>query len=160
MMAENGIETGAPDASDMHAKKRLQGKLIELEYLKAQADGIQQQLKMVSESLAELNSAGSALDVLSKLKAGDDLLVPVGSGTFVKAKLASSGTVISGIGAGVLAEKTMDETKKSIDEQIEKLTTAAEQMRDALEKMGAHMQSSALEVQQALAKEKAKQNKK
>jgi len=140
------------DDNDDKKKEHLQERLIELEYMKAQAEEVQQQMKSISESLMELKSAKAALESVSKLKTGDEILVPAGGGIFIKARISESETVISSVGAGVLVDKKTSEVIDTVDDQIEKLTEAALQTQDLLQKIGTKLQSSALDARELMRK--------
>ena len=137
---------------DDKKKDRLQERLIELEYMKAQAEEVQQQMKSISESLMELKSAKAALEGVGKLKTGDEILVPAGGGIFIKARISESETVISSVGAGVLVDKKTSEVIDTVDDRIEKLTEAALQTQDLLQKIGTKLQSSALDARELMRK--------
>ena len=80
---------------------------VELRILEGTADAIQSRLNLIGAALTELNLAQMTLEGVEKEAPEAPLFVPIGGGSFVKAKLESSEKVIVGMGAGVSIEKTM-----------------------------------------------------
>ena len=61
------------------------------------------------------------LEGLDKEKEDAPLFVPIGGGSYIKAKLGSAETMIAGLGADVAVEKTVGEAKESLGHRIEDL---------------------------------------
>ena len=57
------------------------------------------------------------------------MLVPIGGGSFIKAEVATTETLVVGVGAGVSVEKTRSEAKQVVKKRIEEL----EKSRNALQ---------------------------
>jgi prefoldin alpha subunit len=70
------------------------------------------------------------LEGLEKEKKGAQLFVPVGGGSYVKAKLETKDTVVVGIGADVAVERSLKEAKVELEARIGEL----EKTRETLEK--------------------------
>ena len=101
-----------PAASDLDEEVRQL--LVEIRLLEGSARILQSRLDVVSAALSETLTAIQTLEG-SKLKEGDsDVLIPIGSCSFVKAKLADPGNIIIGVGAGVCVEKTVDDSIKDL----------------------------------------------
>ena len=83
---------------------------------------------MTNAALAELRVSSMTLEGLEKEKKGVQLFVPIGGGSYVKARLETAKKVVVGIGADVAVEKTMKETKEQLEARIVEL----EKTRDAL----------------------------
>ena len=78
----------------------------------AQAEGIMHQLSLTQMTAEGLERAQGAVDALDTAEVGQDLLVPIGSGSFIHGKLASKEKVVLNVGAGVSIEKTPAETRE------------------------------------------------
>lgn len=94
----------------------------QFQQLQYQADALSQQLNMVSNSMAESEKAINTIAGFEGVKDGHDILIPIGMGTNIMAKLSKPDTVIMEIGAGISTEKNLDDAKKSLDIQKEELT--------------------------------------
>ena len=103
---------------------------IEMRYLEQTAETLQQRISMMNAAMTDLTYANMTLDALEKEKENAELLVPIGSSSYIKVKLANTDKVIVGVGAGVSIEKTVPEAKETVKErlsELEKTMTSAQQ---------------------------------
>jgi len=54
--------------------------------------------------------------------------VPIGFGSFVKANLVNTDTIVVGVGAGVSVEKNIDDAKSFLEKRKDELTKYQEQL--------------------------------
>jgi len=110
-------------------KKKLESKReeelrrtsVELRFLEQTAEAIQSRINMVNAVITDLAYATMALEGLEKEKENSELLVPIGSNSYIKAKLENPDKVIVGMGAGVSVEKTLREAKEIVKKRQENL---------------------------------------
>lgn len=105
----------------------------------AQAEAIAQQVSLTQMTLRGLDSAIQATDALDSAPEGQDMLVPIGSGSFVYAKLASKERVILNVGAGVSIEKPVSEAKESLKARKTEVAEAGKKMAEMLNKIDQEM---------------------
>lgn len=105
-------------SSDQETYRRL---AVELRILEGTAETLQSRLNLVNAYLTELNVAKLTLEGVEKETPEASLFVPIGGGSFIKAKLESSEKVIVGAGAGVSIERTMAEAKQTVQNRIGEL---------------------------------------
>jgi len=103
---------------DQETFRRL---VVELRILEGTAEAIQSRLNLVGAALNELNLARITLEGVEKETPEAPLFVPIGGGSYVKAKLESTDRVIVGMGAGVSIEKTLTEAKATVQNRIGEL---------------------------------------
>ena len=111
-------------------EEQLRRLLVELQILQNTAEVLQSRSSLLGSAMAELRVAGTTLRELKKEEEGTPLLLPVGGGSFISARLGYISKVIVSIGADVSVEMELDK---------------------ALEEIGAHlsdMEKSSLSVQQ------------
>ena len=77
-------------------------------------DALQQQANLVQMSLNDLDNALKSLTALDGKGEDQEMLVPIGAGSFIHAKLANSDKVIIGLGANVSVEKNFADAKVTI----------------------------------------------
>lgn len=94
---------------------------VELRILEGTAETLQARLNLVNGALAELNFARMTLDGVERETPDAFLFVPIGGGSFIKAKLENNNKVIVGAGAGVSIERTMTEAKQTVQNRISEL---------------------------------------
>jgi len=94
---------------------------VTLRILEGTAEALQARLNLVNAALTEQNFAKITLEGVEKETPDSSLFVPIGGGSFIKAKLQSSDKVIVGIGAGVSIERTITEAKQTVQNRISEL---------------------------------------
>jgi prefoldin alpha subunit len=94
---------------------------VELRILEQTAETLSSRINMVNTMIADLTYASMTLEGLEKQKENAELLVPIGGGSYIKAKLETPDKVTVGIGAGVSVEKTLGEAKEIINKRLEEL---------------------------------------
>jgi len=94
---------------------------VELRILEGTGEALQNRIGMVNAALTELTVASATLEGLEKEKENSPLFIPIGGGSYVKAKLGTADTVIVGVGAGVAIEKTIKEAKENLETRITEL---------------------------------------
>lgn len=105
-------------SSDEEEFRRL---VAEIRFLEGAAESIRSRINIINAVLAEFNSASKTLEGLEKEKVEVPILVPIGGGSYVKARLDDPDKVIYGIGAGVALEKSMNEAREDISNRIAEL---------------------------------------
>jgi len=83
---------------------------------------------MTNAAITELRVSSMTLEGLEKEKKGSQLFVPIGGGSYVKAKLVTAKKVVVSIGADVAVERTFKEAKEELETHIAEL----EKTREAL----------------------------
>ena len=110
---------------------------------------LQSRLNIVRTAINEVSLAHATLEGLTKLQDGDDALVPVGAGSYVRMRIADSKKLVMGIGAGTAMEKdvasSIDELKSrigdldkagnSIQQQLDQVLARYDQDRGALNQL-------------------------
>jgi prefoldin alpha subunit len=127
-------------------QKNIQEKYMEFQALAQQMQAAEKQIQKVAAQLQEVNSAKEALAEISKAGAGKEILVPVTAGIFVKAELKNTDDLIVNVGSNVAVNKSVDDTKKLLDEQILDVEQYQKELSMALEAYAARLQ----ELQQDL----------
>jgi prefoldin alpha subunit len=110
------------------------------------AESLQQQLNMVSLSAQDCQRAITTIEELEKEKEGAHTMVPIGSGSFVYAKLDMIDKVVVNVGAGISIEKSVPEAKEilqrrksELDKILEKMNTTLGQLAQGMQAIEAHV---------------------
>jgi len=125
---------------------------VELRILEGTADAIQSRLNFIGAALTELNFAQMTLEGVEKETPEAPLFVPIGGGSFVKAKLESSEKVIVGMGAGVSIEKTMAEAKATLQNRIGEMEKTRVSLQQQLVQVVNRMQENRGKLEELTAK--------
>lgn len=111
------------------SEEEIRRLIVELRVLENTAESIQSRMNLVNAMFAELNLAKETLEGIGKEKVDASIFVPIGGGSYIKAKLTDVNKVVYGIGAGVAVERSLEEAKKGVEERVSEL----EKTRRALE---------------------------
>lgn len=115
--------------------------LTELRLLEGTADALQNRINLVSAAITELAFASATIEGLEKEKKDTPLLVPVGGGSFIKAEVATTETMVVGIGAGVSVETSRDEAKQTVEKRMVELETSRNNLQQQLAQVIAKMRT-------------------
>jgi len=126
-------------SSDQETFRRLS---VELRILEGTAEALQARMNLVNAALTELNLARMTLEGVEKESPEALLFVPIGGGSFVKAKLESAEKVIVGAGAGVSIERTMSEAKQTVQSRISELEKTRVSLQQQLVQVVDRMQEN------------------
>ncbi len=96
----------------------------------------------------EINYIKNSLDELSEIKEGKEILCPLSSGIFVKAKVQKTDEFLVNVGSNVVVKKDLEETKKLMDSQEKEL----EESRESLTQKYYEIYTGLQELQQELSK--------
>jgi len=108
---------------------------------KHQADSISQQINVVGITIRDVETALTTITALKDEPAGIETLVPIGFGSFVKASLINTDTIVVGIGAGVSVEKKIDDAKSFLEKRKDELTKYQEQLNNTITKLAQELQT-------------------
>ncbi len=121
------------------SEEEIRRLLAAYQQYQAQAEAIAQQLGLTQMTVQGLDRAILAIDALDSASDGQEMLVPIGSGSFVFAKLASIERVVLNVGAGVSIEKPAPEAKEALKVRKAEVAEAAKKLSEMLNKIDGEM---------------------
>ncbi len=120
-------------------ERRIQGLTVEFRMLEGVAGELRARIGAIDAVIRELTLTKTTLENMEKLEVGDEILVPIGGGSFMRAKLVDREKVVIGVGAGVTVEKTLKEAMDLVDSRVAELGKARSnierQLTQVLERM-------------------------
>ena len=122
---------------DKGKQEKLQRLVIEAETFKRQIEGFSSQLQIYESVYAEVVDTIDSLEKIHGKERGEEILVPVGSGSFIRAELRDNEKVILGIGANVSIEESVEEAKKTLGERKERLAGEMEKLHEMIKDVSA-----------------------
>ena len=120
----------------------------EIRLLESTAQAVQSRINFVNAALTELNLAKMNLEGLEKEKIETSLLVPIGGGSYIKAKIESTEKIVVGIGAGIAVEKTFNEAKEILSKRIEELEKLYGRLQQQLAQIGQKIQEDRAKLEE------------
>ncbi|MEM1581975.1 MAG: prefoldin subunit alpha [Candidatus Bathyarchaeia archaeon] len=134
-------------ASTEPSEDEVRRLIVELRILENTAEYLQARVNFVNAALTELNLASMSLEGIEK-KESDSIFVPIGGGSYIKAKLEDTDKVIYGIGAGVSIEKPIKEAKEDIANRIAELNRAKAALEQQLNQVLTRLQEGQNRLQE------------
>jgi len=125
---------------------------VELRLLEGTAEALQSRINLVNAALTELRIASLTLEGIEKEKENSLLFVPIGGGSYVKAKLESADKVIMGMGAGVATERTVKEARENLERRIGELEKTGTTLQQQLTQVIDRIQDGRSKLQELTAK--------
>ena len=118
----------------------FQRSLVQLRVYEGSARALQARLEIVNAAMNEFSLASTTLEGIKTQKTDEDALIPVGGGSYVRARLTDISKIVMGVGAGVAVEKPIDDSINEIKDRIADFdkvrTSLQEQLNQALIKIG------------------------
>ena len=130
----------------------LRSLVVELQYLEGTAQAIQQRISLVDAAITEMQVANSTMEGLRSESVGEDVLVPIGGGSYIRAKIGDNEKLIVGIGADVAIEKALPEAIESYNARVAELQKARSALERQIDQILARIERGRQELQK-LAKE-------
>jgi len=137
-------------------RQRLQRILAELSDHQATADFLRRQIALLSASLSELAVTVDTIKTVGELKLDTEILVPIGADSFITAKVAVVDKVITGLGAGVAAERGVGDAVQVLEARATEVGKALDQTQAQLEKLAERIEALRPEADRILAKVREK----
>ena len=120
-------------------QEQMQKKYFEYQTLEQQMKQIKEQLEMFDKQLSDLNDVRNALAEIGTIKEGTEILVPISSGIFLKAKIDATNKVLVNVGAGTTVEKPLNEASGLLDDQEVEINKAKVKLNGNAMMMGQHL---------------------
>ena len=112
-------------------EQELRQALGAMEVYKAQLEGIGEQQQLIQMSIEELTRAKVSLTDVIKSEVGDDVLIPVGSASFVKAKVSDNKNALIGVGTGITMEKPIEDAMMLIEKRLQEMLDAGKKLHES-----------------------------
>ncbi|MCK4320262.1 prefoldin subunit alpha, partial [Candidatus Bathyarchaeota archaeon] len=133
---------------------------VELRILEGTAEALQSRINLVNAALTELRVANMTLEGVGKEKKNTSLFVPIGGGSYVKAKLESADKMIVGIGANIAVERTIKVAKESMGNRIADLEKTRKSLQQQITQVIGRIQNNRSQLQELTAKLSEKERRK
>ena len=127
-------------SSSPGGEEEIRRLLAAYQQYQAQAESIMRQLNLTQITAQGLDHALSAVDALAMAEVGQEILVPIGSGSFIHGTLASKEKIVLNVGAGVSIEKTATEAKEILKVRKDEVLEGSKKLNEVLAKIDQEMQ--------------------
>ncbi len=136
----------------MAERKELQEKILTYRILESRLDALLKQREMMASKMIEIQNTLGSMDEIEKCK--EEVIFPIGAEAYVFGKVADKKKLMVDIGAGVILEKTVEETKEILNKRKNDIENALNSMQKdigemsaALDQLGPELQSMSEETE-------------
>lgn len=129
------------------SEEELRNTLILLQQYQASSEAHQQQIALIDTSIRGCESAMQVLDRLEGVRYGEEMLVPIGAGSYIYTSITSD-QILMELGAGISAEKSVEEARQSLSERKDKLSKMLGRFNKDLGEIHKEMQNLQLKISQ------------
>ncbi|RJS76160.1 prefoldin subunit alpha [Candidatus Bathyarchaeota archaeon] len=116
----------------MSEEDELRRLAVELRILQGTAEALQSRINFLNAAFAELDYARRTLEGLENEKVDAPIFVPIGGGSYIKAKLGEVDKIVYGVGAGIAIEKTLKEAKEKVESRVSRLEKTKQSLEQQL----------------------------
>ena len=127
-------ETGLSE-KEREQQAELQSLLLRLRQYQAQGEQKTQELLFIRQAINDHEKAIETIKQLKKLKAGDELIVPIGANSSVYVTLSTTDKIIVRIGGGVSAERDPDSSIAYLSEMKTELENTQRETTSILQRI-------------------------
>lgn len=120
----------SPGQDQEQAQHALREAVEAGEALQGRLSGIEEQLSYLNALSQEFQRSKLALEALQQAKKGEEMLLSIGGGNFVRATLAEQDRIISGIGSGYSVEGPVKEALRRVEDQLTAAREAAQRLQE------------------------------
>ncbi len=112
-----------------------------LDRYKYQAEMMGQQLNMLTVTEQELGSAWNFLESFNDLEEGSEVMVPVGGGVMIAAKVSRGDKVLASVGDSIVTEMDPKDAAHRIGERRDEVREMMQQVKASIEQTEAQAQA-------------------
>lgn len=109
--------------------------MMRSEAVRQQISMLEQQREILLEVSQEATRSLTTLQGLEQAKDGDELLVPIGAGTFLHARLDQAGRALTSLGSNLHAEVTLADAAARLRERMENLNATNQRLASELNRL-------------------------
>ena len=102
-------------------QEALQERYLEMKLIEKEADKMKTSLSSAEEQLHDTQHTIAALDDISKVKSGEEVMIPLANGIFARGIIQNTKTLLVGIGAQVVVQKDVEATKTLLEKKIKSI---------------------------------------
>ncbi len=111
----------------------------ELRTLFGQAESLRQQIATIDATILDLATVIETLDYIKNHGNEKIVLVPIGAGNFIRARIIDTEHVIMGVGGRLSIEANIDDARNLINQRIQALEQLRLDLRRKLEEINARI---------------------
>ncbi len=123
-------------------QQKLQQMMTEIREAQQNIETLENQIEVINNSIAEIESTEETLEGIENIEPGTEILVPIGSGSYIPAEIKDPDKVLTELGADLVAErppkkvtKLVEKEKNDLEDSLEKAQDRIEDLEDKIEEL-------------------------
>jgi len=141
----------------MSSQEQINRAVAELQLLEKLVADYQTRILTVEQTIREHENALKLIEEIKKYGGESQILIPIGAGSFVKAELKKVETVHINVGAGVIIEKTLEDSQQLLTKRNESFQKLREVLSKKMDETVARMQQLRQFIEAAVAQQQKQQ---
>ena len=126
---------------------RINELVAQISQLELQSELLEKQYEALNSYFTEMVLTVAVLEELGHSKEGDEILVPIGSNSWIHAEVMNVKEVIMGLGANVSMTKDIASAQENIQERLKEAQSALQQTGTQLEQVKSALEQMRVELQ-------------
>ncbi len=119
----------------------------ELRTLFGQAESLRQQINTLDSTILDIATVIETLEFIKNNGKDKTVLVPIGAGNFIRARIVDTQNVVMGVGGRLSIEANIDEAKKVLADRMKVLEDLRLDLRRRLEEINAKISDLVAKLQ-------------
>jgi prefoldin alpha subunit len=137
---------------DEEKQKKMQELYMQMNMINQQSQELQKQIQAFEETILEVGESQKSLMEISSTKDDNEVLVPIVSGIFAKAKAQDFKKFIVNVGGNIAVEKSIEKVQELLEKQLSQMQEAQHQFVDQLQKMTVQGKQVEAQLQEMMVK--------
>ena len=131
-------------------RKSMSEKSYEFETLRQEVAALNDEINQVGLRVESFELAKESVNAFKKSKSGDELVVPIGEGVFIKAKVDKNSTVLINVGSGVIVSKRLEDAESYVTERVDEADKLINTLNNNIAIFTQRLQVLEREIQEAM----------
>ncbi len=134
-------------------QQKLQQMMGQIREAQQNIEALESQIEVINNSINEVESTEETLDGIENIDPGTEILVPIGSGSYIPAEIKDPERILTELGADLVAErppkkviKLVEKQKKDLEDSLEEAKERIEDLEDKIEELRPQAQQLMAEV--------------
>lgn len=107
----------------------------EIREVQQNIETLQSQSELLSDSIEEVENTIETVEGMEDVESGTEILVPIGSDTYMPAEIKSTDRFLSSLGADLVAERKPQEVIKLLNKQKKDFEDSLDRIEDRIEEL-------------------------
>ncbi|NOX71824.1 MAG: prefoldin subunit alpha [Candidatus Micrarchaeota archaeon] len=120
--------------------------IVLYQLLKNTVEDMEKQMVAVEQKMVELKATQLAIEEIKKIRAENEILVPMGTGIYGHGKITDKETLLVDVGANILMEKNPEAAEKFINERMNEIKDIERKIKNDMGQLANKMNEIAFKV--------------